>query len=69
MSHAALATLEQKLDELIRVCEQLTEENRRLREEQHSLKAERNALLDKTAQARNRIEGMIERLKLLEHEV
>ncbi len=68
MSNVALAPLEQQLDELIRVCEQLSEENQSLREEQEKLKTERNVLLEKTSQARHRIESMIERLKLLEHE-
>jgi len=68
MSNVALTNLEQKLDELILVCERLTKENQRLRAEQDTLKAERNALLEKTSQARSRIEGMIERLKLLENE-
>lgn len=68
MSKAALTDLEHKLDELILVCERLTEDNQRLRAEQDTLKAERNALLEKTSQARSRIESMIERLKLLENE-
>ncbi len=68
MSKTALIALEHKLDELILVCERLREENQRLRVEQGMLKAERNALLEKTSQARNRIENMIERLKVLENE-
>jgi cell division protein ZapB len=58
--------LEAQIEALIQVCNQLTEENRSLREIQANLMAERTELLEKNALARNRIEAMIARLKSME---
>lgn len=58
--------LEAQIDALIQICNQLTEENRSLREIQANLMAERIELLEKNAMARNRIEAMIARLKSME---
>ena len=68
MENTDLRLLEIKIDELIAVCNKLVEENRQLREQQTSLIAERDALREKTKQARNRIESMIDRLKAIEAE-
>jgi cell division protein ZapB len=64
-----LHSLEAKIDQLVRAYAQLHEENRLLREENAALQAERSILLDKTNQARLRIEAMIARLKEMEEEV
>jgi cell division protein ZapB len=61
-----IAVLEKRVDDLIRLCDQLREENRVLRESQESLNAERAALLEKNEKARSRIEAMISRLKAME---
>ncbi|MBY5268723.1 TIGR02449 family protein [Spiribacter salinus] len=58
--------LEQRVDRLIRLCDQLRDENRVLLNAQESLNAERAALLDKNETARARLEAMISRLKALE---
>lgn len=59
--------LEQRVERLLRLCEQLRDENRVLRESQEAINAERAALLEKNETARSRIEAMISRLKAMEH--
>lgn len=59
--------LEQRVERLMRLCEQLRDENRVLRESQEAINAERAALLEKNETARSRIEAMIGRLKAMEH--
>ena len=58
-----LATLETRVDELIRTVETLANENEVLRSQHSVLATERAALLDKTEQARSRVEAMIARAK------
>lgn len=62
----ALGQLESRVDELVRVCANLREENRSLRTRQETLVVERAELIEKTALARNRVEAMISRLKAME---
>lgn len=62
----SLRALEARLDELIRTCEELTDENRALRDQQSHLMAERAALIEKSELARSRVEAMIARLKAME---
>ncbi|HKJ76336.1 MAG TPA: TIGR02449 family protein [Gammaproteobacteria bacterium] len=61
-----LKTLEQRVDELIRVVERLKDENRSLRESHAALVNERAELIEKTEQARTRVEAMIARLRAME---
>lgn len=61
-----LNKLEVRIEELIRTCTYLTDENSSLRSRQNSLVAERAALIEKTELARNRVEAMITRLKSME---
>lgn len=61
-----LKALEVRVEELIRACEFLKQENQSLKVTQEGLVAERAALVEKTELARNRIEAMISRLKSLE---
>jgi len=61
-----LKRLEARVDELIRACIILKEENRSLRSRQENLVAERAALIKKTELARNRVEAIISRLKGME---
>ena len=63
-----LRQLEARVDELIRACERLKDENVSLRTQQDSLVAERAALIEKTEQARTRVEAMIMRLKAMEQD-
>jgi cell division protein ZapB len=62
----ALGRLESRVDELVRLCANLREENRSLRTRQETLVVERAELIEKTALARNRVEAMISRLKAME---
>ena len=58
--------LEDQIDRLIRTCNELSDENRALREQQVNLMAERAALIEKSELARSRVEAMIARLKAME---
>ena len=61
-----LQNLEVRVEELIRACSFLKEENKSLRLRQDHLVAERAALIEKTELARSRVEAMISRLKAME---
>jgi len=61
-----LRSLESQVDELIQTCDQLTDENRALRDQQSTLVAERASLIEKSELARSRVEAMIARLKAME---
>jgi cell division protein ZapB len=61
-----LATLEERIDELIRSHEQLALENDSLHARQVALLAERDKLIAQNEQSRERIEAMVARLKGLE---
>ncbi len=66
MTALDLSSLEARVDELIRAVEELSEENRALRDQQSHLMAERAALIEKSELARSRVESMIARLKAME---
>lgn len=61
-----LDILESRIDELIRIVDKLTQNNRSLLSKQERLIAERADLIDKTDMARIRVESMITRLKSME---
>jgi cell division protein ZapB len=61
-----LQALEVRVEELIRACSYLKDENKSLRLRQDNLVAERAALIEKTELARTRVEAMITRLKSME---
>ncbi len=61
-----LKRLENRVDALVRVCDQLQDENRSLKQRQDTLTAERATLLQKNEQVRARVEAMIGRLKAME---
>ena len=61
-----LYRLEEKIDDLITKVTSLTEENEQLRSQKESLTNERFSLLEKTDQAKKRVEAMILRLKTME---
>ena len=58
--------LETRIDELIKTCGTLREENRALRAQQNNLVAERASLIEKSELARSRVESMIARLRAME---
>jgi len=59
-------SLEEKIDHLLRICDELVDENRALRDQQNNLIAERAALVEKSELARSRVEAMITRLRGME---
>jgi cell division protein ZapB len=61
-----LKRLEKRVDALVRVCDQLQDENKSLKQRQDVLTAERASLLQKNEQVRARVEAMIGRLKAME---
>ena len=63
-----LDALELKIESLIAYCEQLTRENKALRNQQGAWTTERAKLIEKNELAKNRVEGMITRLKSLEQD-
>ena len=64
--HLDLAALEARVDELIHTVARLKSENTALRNQQENLVSERSLLIEKTEQARARIESMIARLRAME---
>ena len=61
-----LKRLEDRLDDLVVVCDRLQSEKKSLKEQQDSLSKERANLLQKNEQVRTRVEAMIVRLKSME---
>ena len=61
-----LKRLEDRLDDLVVICDRLQIENKSLKEQQDSLSKERANLLQKNEQVRVRVEAMIIRLKSME---
>jgi cell division protein ZapB len=58
--------LERQVDSLIHLCRRLQEENVSLRARQETLVGERAELIEKTEQARSRVEAMLSRLRAME---
>ncbi|MCB1630795.1 MAG: TIGR02449 family protein [Pseudomonadales bacterium] len=63
-----LKALEQRVDELIRLCAGMDQEIRTLRAAERMLRDERAQLLRKNEDARVKVEAMIGRLRSLEQE-
>ncbi len=61
-----LGVLEARVDDLIRTVDTLKNENVALRDQQKNLISERAILIEKTEQARSRVEAMIARLRAME---
>ncbi|MFA5626568.1 MAG: TIGR02449 family protein [Thiohalomonadaceae bacterium] len=61
-----ITLLERRVDELIHTINRLRDENVLLCEQHAALLTERNQLLEKTEQARTRVEAMIHRIKIME---
>ena len=61
-----LEALEDKVDELIALCEVLVEENQVLKSNQQNWANERAKLVEKNESAKARVESMIARLKALD---
>jgi cell division protein ZapB len=63
-----LKSLDHRVDELIRACQRLKQENQLLRQQQSLLMTERAKLKQKNDMARTQAENMLVRLKSLEIE-
>jgi cell division protein ZapB len=61
-----LKRLEERLDDLFKICDRLQTENKSLKEKQEMLSKERSTLLQKNENVSARIEAMIIRLKSME---
>ena len=68
MSEHYFNALEQKIDLLLDKIDQLEQENRSLRDQTGKLREERAQLLQLHDQTRDKVEGMISRLKALEQQ-
>jgi cell division protein ZapB len=66
MDKQQITQLENKLDELVRLCETLNSENHILKSRESNWALERSRLVEKNELARIKIEAMIARLKSLE---
>lgn len=66
MAENQLKVLEQKIDELIALCNELNRENQVLKADNANWQRERQALMDKNEVARNKVEAMISRLRTME---
>jgi cell division protein ZapB len=67
MADNELQVLEQKIDELIALCDQLNRENQALKADNAGWHGERQDLMDKNELARTRVEAMINRLRTMEN--
>ena len=68
MESQHLKTLEQRVDDLIRLCSRMDQEIRTLKVAERNLRDERAQLLRKNEDARSKVEAMIMRLRSLEQE-
>ena len=68
MADTETSKLEQRIDELIALTDQLSNENSLMRDRQELLVEERARLIEKTELARSRVEAMLIRLKTMESE-
>lgn len=66
MEKLTLEALSEKVDRLVKYCEQLRTDNHAMRQLQDDWHKERSQLMQKNDLARNKIEAMIGRLKALE---
>ncbi len=68
MANPQLKALSVKINDLIKLCDRLDKENRSLKADAAGWADERDSLVEKTEIARNKVESMISRLKMLEEE-
>lgn len=68
MSDTDITNLENRIDELITICDQLKNENTVLRERQDLMVEERERLIEKADMARTRVEGILTRLRSMEQQ-
>ena len=66
MAENQLKAIEQKIDELITLCNDLNRENQMLKSDSAGWHQERQDLMDKNELARSKVEAMIDRLRTME---
>ena len=66
MAENQLKALEQKIDELIELCNDLNRENQMLKTDSADWHQERQNLIDKNELARTKVEAMIDRLRTMD---
>jgi len=66
MAENQLKALEQKIDELIELCNDLNRENQMLKTDSAGWHQERQNLIDKNELARTKVEAMIDRLRTMD---
>ena len=66
MADNPLKDLENKIDDLISLCQELNRENHALKAEVAGWRDERKDLIDKNELARSKVEAMIDRLRTME---
>jgi len=69
MSDTDIIKLENRIDELITICDQLKNENTVLRERQEIMSKERERLIEKADLAKGRVETILKRLRTMENQV
>ncbi len=62
-----ISHLEDQANELLELCQRLSNENSDLRKQLHNLSSERSGLLELKEKARSQVEGMITRLRSMEN--
>jgi cell division protein ZapB len=68
MPETQFKVLEQKIDDLIKLCADLNQENVSLKADARQWAAERESLLERQKKARSKVEAMLKRLKSMELE-
>lgn len=68
MKEPDFIALDEKVDYLVALCQKLQEENRQLRLQEQSWRAEKAKLMENNDHARQKVEAMINRLRTLEQE-
>ncbi len=66
MSDSQLKSLENKIDQLIALCQELNRENQRLKADNSGWQKEREILINMNALAKSKVEAAINRLRMLE---
>ena len=66
MPDSQFKALEQKIDDLIKLCAELNRENVSLKAEARNWAAEREALVDRNELAKGKVEEILTRLKTVE---
>ena len=69
MAENQLKVLEQKIDELIELCNDLNRENQMLKTDSAGWHQERQDLIEKNKLARTKVEAMLDRLRTMEGQV